>query len=131
MPGLTIGDTVPNLQADSTHGKITLHDYIDGSWAIIFSHPGTLWPSSPEFANKYRLTLLLVGLVLHLRAGDFTPVCTTELGMMASQAEEFGRRGVKLIGLSCDDVLSHTEWIKDIEAYNVSFFNVNVCLFNG
>lgn len=41
--------------------------------------------------------------------------------MMAAYAEEFGRRGVKLIGLSCDDVQSHTEWIKDIEAYNVSF----------
>lgn len=40
MPGLTIGDTVPNIQADSTHGKISLYDYIDGSWAIIFSHPG-------------------------------------------------------------------------------------------
>ncbi|KAG6597588.1 1-Cys peroxiredoxin A [Cucurbita pepo subsp. pepo] len=89
MPGLTIGDTVPNIQADSTHGKISLYDYIDGSWAIIFSHPG-----------------------------DFTPVCTTELGMMAAQAEEFARRGVKLIGLSCDDVQSHTDWIKDIEAYN-------------
>lgn len=40
--------------------------------------------------------------------------------MMAAQAEEFSKRGVKLIGLSCDDVQSHTEWIKDIEAFNVS-----------
>lgn len=67
--------------------------------------------------------LLLVALAFaFLHAGDFTPVCTTELGMMAAQAEEFSRRGVKLIGLSCDDVQSHTEWIKDIEAYNVSFW---------
>lgn len=49
--------------------------------------------------------------------GDFTPVCTTELGKMAAYAPEFSKRGVKLLGLSCDDVLSHVEWIKDIEAY--------------
>lgn len=53
--------------------------------------------------------------------GDFTPVCTTELGKMAAYAPEFARRGVKLVGLSCDDVQSHNEWIKDIEAYTVSF----------
>lgn len=52
-------------------------------------------------------------------AGDFTPVCTTELGMMAAYASKFAERGVKLLGLSCDDVESHNEWIKDIEAYNV------------
>ncbi|XP_062170009.1 1-Cys peroxiredoxin [Alnus glutinosa] len=88
MPGLTIGDTIPDLVADSTHGKIKLHDYIGASWTIIFSHPG-----------------------------DFTPVCTTELGQMAAQAPEFARLGVKLVGLSCDDLQSHNEWIKDIEAY--------------
>ncbi|KAH7513573.1 hypothetical protein FEM48_Zijuj12G0214600 [Ziziphus jujuba var. spinosa] len=88
MPGLTIGDTVPNIEAETTHGKIKLHDYIGDGWAIIFSHPG-----------------------------DFTPVCTTELGKMAAYAEEFSKRGVKLVGLSCDDVRTHNEWIKDIEAY--------------
>ncbi|XP_058077190.1 1-Cys peroxiredoxin [Magnolia sinica] len=88
MPGLTIGDTIPNLEVDSTHGKIKLHDFIGDSWIIIFSHPG-----------------------------DFTPVCTTELGKIAAYAEEFVKRGVKLLGLSCDDVQSHNEWIKDIEAY--------------
>ncbi|PON93062.1 Peroxiredoxin [Trema orientale] len=88
MAGLTLGDTIPNLEAQSTHGKITLHDYIGDSWAIIFSHPG-----------------------------DFTPVCTTELGKMAACAQEFANRGLKLVGLSCDDVESHLEWIKDIEAY--------------
>ncbi|EXB80278.1 1-Cys peroxiredoxin [Morus notabilis] len=88
MPGLTIGDTIPNIEAESTHGKIILHDYIGDAWAIIFSHPG-----------------------------DFTPVCTTELGKMAEYSGEFAKRGVKLVGLSCDDVHSHKEWIKDIEEY--------------
>ncbi|KAF5797960.1 putative thioredoxin-dependent peroxiredoxin [Helianthus annuus] len=89
MPGLTIGDSLPNLQVDTTHGKINLHDYVGDSFTIIFSHPG-----------------------------DFTPVCTTELGAMAAYADKFAQRGVKLLGLSCDDVQSHKEWIKDIEAYN-------------
>uniref|UniRef100_A0A0D9X204 Peroxiredoxin n=1 Tax=Leersia perrieri TaxID=77586 RepID=A0A0D9X204_9ORYZ len=92
MPGLTIGDTIPNLELDSTHGKIRLHDFVAGvgehGLVIIFSHPG-----------------------------DYTPVCTTELAAMAGYAGEFEKRGVKLLGISCDDVQSHKEWIKDIEAY--------------
>ncbi|KAJ6322275.1 hypothetical protein OIU77_012196 [Salix suchowensis] len=87
MPGLTIGDSIPNLEVETTHGVIKLHEYID-TWTILFSHPG-----------------------------DFTPVCTTELGKMAAHAPEFAKRGVKLLGLSCDDVSSHVEWVKDIEAY--------------
>ncbi|KAH7573327.1 hypothetical protein JRO89_XS03G0118300 [Xanthoceras sorbifolium] len=88
MPGLTIGDTIPNLEVDTNQGRIKLYDYISDIWTIIFSHPG-----------------------------DFTPVCTTELGIMAAYASKFAERGVKLLGLSCDDVKSHNEWIKDIEAY--------------
>ncbi|CAN0855148.1 1-Cys peroxiredoxin [Linum grandiflorum] len=88
MPGLTIGDTLPNLEVESTHGVIKLHDFVTNSWTILFSHPG-----------------------------DFTPVCTTELGKMAAYAPEFEKKGVKLLGLSCDDVLSHVEWIKDVEAF--------------
>ncbi|CAN6206233.1 unnamed protein product [Urochloa humidicola] len=88
MPGLTIGDTIPNLELDSTHGKIRIHDFIGDSYVIIFSHPA-----------------------------DFTPVCTTEMAAMAGYAQEFEKRGVKLLGISCDDVASHKEWIKDIEAY--------------
>lgn len=61
-------------------------------------------------------TIFVVGFVL----GDFTPVCTTELGAMAQYANQFAQRGVKLLGLSCDDVQSHNEWIKDIEAFNVN-----------
>ncbi|PHT69216.1 1-Cys peroxiredoxin [Capsicum annuum] len=89
MPGLTIGDDLPNLEVETTNGKMKLHDYVGDSYTILFSHPG-----------------------------DFTPVCTTELGMMAAYANKFAERGVKLLGLSCDDVHSHKEWIKDIEAYN-------------
>ncbi|KAG5616264.1 hypothetical protein H5410_016088 [Solanum commersonii] len=89
MPGLTIGDDLPNLQVETNHGKMKLHDYVGDSYTILFSHPG-----------------------------DFTPVCTTELAMMAAYASKFSERGVKLLGLSCDDVQSHNEWIKDIEAYN-------------
>ncbi|XP_068661112.1 1-Cys peroxiredoxin [Aristolochia californica] len=88
MPGLTIGDSLPNLETETTIGRIKLHDFVGDSWVILFSHPG-----------------------------DFTPVCTTELGKMAAYAPEFEKRGVKLLGLSCDDVNSHKEWIKDIEAY--------------
>ncbi|KAK4770866.1 hypothetical protein SAY87_031398 [Trapa incisa] len=88
MPGLTLGDTVPNIHVDTTHGRIWLHDYIGDSTTIIFSHPG-----------------------------DFTPVCTTELGKIAKYKQEFEEKGVKLIGLSCDDLQSHKEWIKDIEAF--------------
>nr|AAL88710.1 1-cys peroxiredoxin [Xerophyta viscosa] len=88
MPGLTIGDTIPNLELDTTQGRIKIHDYVGNGYVILFSHPG-----------------------------DFTPVCTTELGKMAAYADEFSKRGVKLLGLSCDDVQSHKEWIKDIEAY--------------
>ncbi|KAI3834938.1 hypothetical protein MKX03_009366 [Papaver bracteatum] len=88
MPGLTIGDEIPNLEVKTTHGKFKLHDFVGNQWTILFSHPG-----------------------------DFTPVCTTELGQMAAYSGEFEKRGAKLLGLSCDDVQSHNEWIKDIEAY--------------
>ncbi|KAH9312363.1 hypothetical protein KI387_027398 [Taxus chinensis] len=89
MPGLSLGDTIPNLEADSTHGHIKLYEYIGNSWAIIFSHPA-----------------------------DFTPVCTTELGRIARYVDDFEKRGVKLLGLSSDDVESHAAWIPDIEAFS-------------
>ncbi|KAF9592197.1 hypothetical protein IFM89_012773 [Coptis chinensis] len=88
MPGLTIGDTVPNFEVETTKGRFKIHDFIGENYVILFSHPG-----------------------------DFTPVCTTELCKMAAYSEEFHKRGAKLLGLSCDDVHSHIEWIKDIEAY--------------
>jgi len=83
---LQIGDTAPDFEAETTEGRIKFHDWIGDSWAVLFSHPK-----------------------------DFTPVCTTELGYMASIKPEFDRRGVKVIGLSVDPTDRHADWAKDIE----------------
>ncbi len=83
---LQLGDTAPDFEADSTEGRISFHDWIGDSWAVLFSHPK-----------------------------DFTPVCTTELGYMASIKPEFDRRGVKIIGLSVDPTDKHEQWARDIE----------------
>ena len=85
---LNLGDTMPNIKADSTIGPIELFEYFGSDWGILFSHPK-----------------------------DFTPVCTTELGRLAQLAESFEKRGVKIVGLSVDTVQDHKEWTKDIEAY--------------
>jgi thioredoxin-dependent peroxiredoxin len=83
---LTIGDTAPDFEAQTTEGSIHFHDWIGDSWAVLFSHPK-----------------------------DFTPVCTTELGYMAKIKPEFDRRGVKIIGLSVDPSDKHAQWAQDIE----------------
>jgi alkyl hydroperoxide reductase subunit AhpC len=82
---LQLGDTAPDFTAQTTEGEISFHDWLDGSWAVLFSHPR-----------------------------NFTPVCTTELGYMASIKPEFDRRGVKIIGLSVDPVENHEKWAQDI-----------------
>ena len=83
---LQLNDTAPDFEADTTEGRISFHDWIGDSWAVLFSHPK-----------------------------DFTPVCTTELGYMAKIKPEFDRRGVKIIGLSVDPSDRHADWAKDIE----------------
>ncbi|MDF2140457.1 peroxiredoxin [Paenirhodobacter sp. CAU 1674] len=85
--GLRINDIAPDFTADSTAGKLTLHEWIGDSYAILFSHPK-----------------------------DFTPVCTTEFGAVAQLAPEFAKRNTKVMGVSVDSVEEHMKWKADIEA---------------
>ena len=95
MMALQIGDTAPDFEADTTAGRIRFHDWMDGKWTLLFSHPK-----------------------------DFTPVCTTELGYLAKIEHEFEKRGVKIIELSVDAVADHARWavdIKESEGYAPQF----------
>ncbi|KND03727.1 hypothetical protein, variant [Spizellomyces punctatus DAOM BR117] len=83
--GLRLGDEAPNFKAETTQGEVEFHTWKEGAWAILFSHPE-----------------------------DFTPVCTTELGAVARLRTEWQTRNVKVIGLSCNDLSSHGQWISDI-----------------
>jgi alkyl hydroperoxide reductase subunit AhpC len=83
---LALGDEAPNFTAQTTQGEIDFHEWLGDSWGVLFSHPK-----------------------------DFTPVCTTELGYMASIKPEFDKRGVKIIGLSVDPTDKHEQWADDIE----------------
>ncbi len=84
--GLRINDIAPDFTAESTAGTIRFHDWLGGSYAIIFSHPR-----------------------------DFTPVCTTEFGAVAQLADEWARRGTKVMGISVDSAEDHIRWKHDIE----------------
>ena len=86
--GLRINDIAPDFSASSTAGEIKFHDWLDGHYGIIFSHPR-----------------------------DFTPVCTTEFGAVAQLVPEFKKRGTKVIGVSVDSVQDHEKWERDIEAF--------------
>ncbi len=82
---LRLGDTAPNFKAQTSKGDIDFYEYLGDSWGVLFSHPG-----------------------------DYTPVCTTELGKTAALKDEFEKRNVKVLALSVDSVESHTGWINDI-----------------
>ena len=82
---IRLGDTAPDFEQDSSEGTIKFHEWLGNSWGVLFSHPA-----------------------------DYTPVCTTELGLTAKLKDEFAKRDVKAIALSVDDVESHQGWINDI-----------------
>jgi alkyl hydroperoxide reductase subunit AhpC len=82
---IRLGDEAPNFTAVTTDGEITFHDWKDGSWAVLFSHPA-----------------------------DYTPVCTTELGRTAALSDEFAKRNTKTIAVSVDSVEDHNGWAPDI-----------------
>ena len=83
---IRLGDDAPDFSAETTEGTVNFHEWLGDHWGVLFSHPK-----------------------------DFTPVCTTELGMAAKLKPEFEKRGVKIIGLSVDPLDSHKGWEKDIE----------------
>src|ERR1700744_354758 len=83
---LRLGDIAPDFTQDSTEGRLSFYDWTGDSWVVLFSHPK-----------------------------DFTPVCTTELGLVAKLKPDFEARGVKVIGLPVDPADSHQGWAKDIE----------------
>src|SRR5215469_8103513 len=82
---LRINDIAPDFEAETTQGPIHFHEWIGDGWAVLFSHPK-----------------------------DFTPVCTTELGVVAALEKQFAARGAKVIGLSVDPVSNHSKWAADI-----------------
>ncbi|MBC8286779.1 MAG: peroxiredoxin [Nitrospinae bacterium] len=82
---IRLGDIAPDFTAETTEGTIEFHKYLGDSWGVLFSHPK-----------------------------DYTPVCTTELGRVASLKNEFDKRNVKVLALSVDSLDSHKGWVNDI-----------------
>jgi thioredoxin-dependent peroxiredoxin len=91
---LRLGDTAPDFEQDSNLGPIRLYDYLGDSWGVLFSHPA-----------------------------NFTPVCTTELGLTAKLSTEFARRNVKVLALSVDELGNHDRWIADINETQLATVN--------
>lgn len=81
-----LGDDFPTLTLQTTQGVMNLPGDLKGRWFVLFSHPA-----------------------------DFTPVCTTEFVGFQRLMPEFEKLGVKLIGMSVDQVFSHIKWIEWIK----------------
>jgi alkyl hydroperoxide reductase subunit AhpC len=82
---IRLGDEAPDFTAQTTEGTINFHEWLGNKWGILFSHPA-----------------------------DFTPVCTTELGVAAKTKNDFDKRNVKMIAISVDPMDAHEKWINDI-----------------
>ncbi len=94
MATLRLGDEAPNFTAETTEGVINFHEWLGDSWGVLFSHPA-----------------------------DYTPVCTTELGTVSKYTQEFNKRNVKVMALSVDGLVSHRDWIKDINETQLTTIN--------
>jgi len=76
-----LGDMFPDMEVQTTHGKISLPNDFLGKWFVLFSHPA-----------------------------DFTPVCTTEFVAFQKRYDQFKQLNCDLIGLSVDQVFAHIKW---------------------
>jgi len=99
---IKLGETAPNFTALTTQGTINFHEWLGDSWGILFSHPA-----------------------------DFTPVCTTELGMVAKLKDEFDQRNVKVLAVSVDPLEDHNRWINDINETQNTTVNFPIIADNG
>ena len=81
-----LGEDLPELEVQTTHGPMSLPKDMKGKWFVLFSHPA-----------------------------DFTPVCTTEFVAFQKRYEEFRKLNCELIGLSVDQVFSHIKWVEWIK----------------
>ncbi len=81
-----LGEAFPELEVQTTHGKLKLPEAFKGKWFVLFSHPA-----------------------------DFTPVCTTEFVAFQKRYDKFKELNTELIGLSVDQVFSHMKWIEWIK----------------
>lgn len=76
-----LGDRFPDMDVQTTHGKMTLPKKYEGKWFVLFSHPA-----------------------------DFTPVCTTEFVGFQKKYDVFKDLNTELVGMSVDQVFSHIKW---------------------
>jgi alkyl hydroperoxide reductase subunit AhpC len=113
-PSLRLGSIAPDFDAETTAGPINFHKWIGDSWVCRIQPCdfNKLVTCSTKFYHKA---------ILFSHPGDFTPVCTTELGEVARRTSDFAKRNVKVIGISANSLREHHEWVKDINEYGAKF----------